>query len=67
MAVSGRYTMNNTHGNRLLAQAMGSLRQWRQRSRQRRELAQWTERDLHDIGVSWSAVASEISKPFWRA
>jgi uncharacterized protein YjiS (DUF1127 family) len=34
---------------------------------QRAELARWTEHDLHDIGLSHSAVASEIEKPFWRA
>jgi len=40
---------------------------WRQRYRDRRELARWTERDLHDIGVSRSDIAHEIEKPFWRA
>ena len=33
----------------------------------RRELAQWSERELHDIGISWSDVAYEAEKPFWRA
>ena len=27
----------------------------------------WSDRDLHDIGVSHSDVAYEIDKPFWRA
>ena len=40
---------------------------WRQRYRDRRELARWTERDLHDIGVSRSDIAHELEKPFWRA
>ena len=35
--------------------------------RQRRELAQWTDRDLHDVGLSRSDVAFEAEKPFWRA
>jgi uncharacterized protein YjiS (DUF1127 family) len=40
---------------------------WRDRVRQRRELAQWTDRDLHDVGLSWSDIALEVKKPFWRA
>jgi uncharacterized protein YjiS (DUF1127 family) len=39
----------------------------RDRVRQRRELAQWTDRDLHDVGLSWSDIALEVKKPFWRA
>jgi uncharacterized protein YjiS (DUF1127 family) len=44
-----------------------TLHIWRQRYQERQELARWTERDLHDIGLSRSDVASEIAKPFWRA
>lgn len=44
-----------------------TLHLWRQRYRDRRELARWTERDLHDIGVSRSDIAHELEKPFWRA
>ncbi len=33
----------------------------------RRELSNWSERELHDIGRSWSDVAYEADKPFWRA
>jgi uncharacterized protein YjiS (DUF1127 family) len=40
---------------------------WRQRRQQRLELARWTERDLHDVGLSWSDIADEAGKPFWRA
>ncbi|WP_354082276.1 DUF1127 domain-containing protein [Bradyrhizobium sp. S3.3.6] len=40
---------------------------WRERVRQRRELAQWTDRDLHDVGLSWSDIALEIKKSYWRA
>jgi uncharacterized protein YjiS (DUF1127 family) len=44
-----------------------TLHVWRQRYQSRRELARWSERDLHDIGRSWSDVAEELDKPFWRA
>ena len=44
-----------------------TLHLWRERYRTRRELSQWSDRDLHDVGVSWSDVAHEAEKPFWRA
>ena len=44
-----------------------TLHLWRQRYRDRGELARWTERDLHDIGISPSDIAHELEKPFWRA
>jgi uncharacterized protein YjiS (DUF1127 family) len=40
---------------------------WRQRYQTRQELARLTEVDLHDVGLSWSDIASEVEKPFWRA
>ena len=42
-------------------------RVWRERREQRLELAKWNERDLHDVGLSWSDIAFEAEKPFWRA
>ena len=44
-----------------------TLHIWRQRYQDRQELAQWTDQDLHDVGLSWSDIASEVEKPFWRA
>jgi uncharacterized protein YjiS (DUF1127 family) len=44
-----------------------TLHLWRQRYQTRRELTKWTDRDLHDVGVSWSDVVQEAEKPFWRA
>ena len=60
-------SMTNNHHYGFFAQLGETLHVWRERQRQRRELAQWTNRDLHDIGLSWSDVASEAEKPFWRA
>jgi uncharacterized protein YjiS (DUF1127 family) len=43
------------------------LHLWRDRFERRRELARLSERELHDIGRSWSDIAHEVDKPFWRA
>jgi uncharacterized protein YjiS (DUF1127 family) len=58
--------MTNHHGWGLVKQVGDTLHTWRDRVRQRRELAQWTDRDLHDVGLSWSDIALEVKKPFWR-
>jgi uncharacterized protein YjiS (DUF1127 family) len=50
-----------------LTQLADTLHVWRQRYQARRELASWSERELHDIGISWSDIAYETEKPFWRA
>jgi len=39
---------------------------WRQRARERDELARLDERTLRDLGLSTGAVEFEINKPFWR-
>jgi len=59
--------MINSHGPSLLTQIRETLHIWRKRQTQRRELARWTERELHDVGLSWSDVVHEAEKPFWRA
>ena len=60
-------SMRNIHISDLFNQLGQNVHIWRERARQRRELAQWTDRDLHDVGLSWSDVATEADKPFWRA
>ena len=60
-------TMINSHESGVFTKALRTLRTWQQRARDRRELARWSARELHDIGVSWSDVADEVNKPFWRA
>ena len=59
----------NRHGSALAAieTMLASVRVWRERRRTRRQLAAMSERELRDIGIYWSDIASEIGKPFWRA
>ena len=57
----------NSHESGFFRSALATLSVWRERARARRELAQWGERELHDIGMSSSIVALEVNKPFWRA
>jgi len=59
--------MTNHHVPGVLVQLSETLHVWRQRYESRRELTQWTDRDLHDVGLSWSDIAHEAEKPFWRA
>jgi uncharacterized protein YjiS (DUF1127 family) len=67
MSIFSHESMINHHGSGFLAQLSETFHVWRDRQRQRRELAQWTDRDLHDIGLSWSDIVHEAEKPFWRA
>jgi uncharacterized protein YjiS (DUF1127 family) len=59
--------MINHHGSSLFARIGETLHVWRERQRARRQLAQLSPRDLHDVGLSWSDIAYEAEKPFWRA
>ena len=67
MSILTHETMTNHHVPGLLALVGETLHIWRQRYQARRELSQWTDRDLHDIGLTHSDIAYEIEKPFWRA
>jgi uncharacterized protein YjiS (DUF1127 family) len=60
-------SMINHHGRGFLAQLGDTLHVWRQRQQDRRQLAELTNRDLQDIGLSRSDVVYEAEKPFWRA
>lgn len=57
----------NSHESGFFRNAVATLRLWQERARTRRALARFGERDLHDIGLSWSSIAEEVNKPFWRA
>jgi uncharacterized protein YjiS (DUF1127 family) len=59
--------MTNNHESGLLARLSNRVQLWISRWRQRDELTHWSDRDLHDVGLSWSEVVREAEKPFWRA
>ena len=60
-------SMTNHHDKGFFARLGETIHTWRERRRQRLELTQWTARDLHDVGLSWSDIVHEAEKPFWRA
>jgi len=64
MSTCTHESMTNHH---VPSQLSDTFHLWRQRYQARRELAQWTDRDLHDVGLSRSDVVFEAEKPFWRA
>ena len=59
--------VTNNHELSLLARASRQVHVWADRWQQRHELAHWSDRELHDVGLSWSEVVREAEKPFWRA
>ena len=42
------------------------LATWRQRTKERRELANLDYRTMRDLGISPTDVVFEANKPFWR-
>jgi uncharacterized protein YjiS (DUF1127 family) len=67
MSIHSHTSMTNHHGSGLFGQLGETLHVWRQRQRDRRQLAEMSARDLHDVGLSWSDIVHEAEKPFWRA
>ena len=67
MSTLTTHSMTNHHASGVFTQVAETLHVWHERYRTRRELAQWTTRDLQDIGLSWTDIAYEANKPFWRA
>lgn len=67
MSTLTQNSMTNHHAPGLIQQIGETLHVWHERYRTRRELAHWGARDLHDVGLSWSDIACEADKPFWRA
>jgi len=67
MSILTHESMINHHGSGLLAKINETIHIWRRRQQERRLLAELSDRDLHDVGLSWSDIALEAEKPFWRA
>jgi uncharacterized protein YjiS (DUF1127 family) len=67
MSTCTHESMTNHHAPGLWTQLSDTLHLWRGRLRSRRELTQWSARDLHDVGLSTSDIVREAEKPFWRA
>ena len=67
MSTLTQNSMTNHHAPGLIQQVSETLHVWHERYRPRRELTNWTARDLHDVGLSWTDIAYEADKPFWRA
>jgi uncharacterized protein YjiS (DUF1127 family) len=66
MSIFSHDTMTNHHEGPL-GRIAETLHVWRERHHARHELTNLSERDLHDVGLSWSDAAFEAEKPFWRA
>lgn len=54
-------------GDSLSGRVLTTLRLWRQRSRDRAELATLSARDARDLGIDPGVISYEASKPFWTA
>lgn len=67
MSTLTHQSMINHHQSSIFARTFETLHVWHQRQQSRRQLAQLSARDLHDVGLSWSDIAYEAEKPFWRA
>ncbi|HEX7970193.1 MAG TPA: DUF1127 domain-containing protein [Stellaceae bacterium] len=63
------HPLTNSHSkaSAVIPRLVAILALWRRRIQERDQLARLGERELHDIGLSRTAVYAEIRKPFWRA
>ncbi len=50
----------------LCKNSVATVREWRRRSRSRRDLMTLGERDLRDVRLTRSEAVQEGSKPFWQ-
>ena len=66
MSTYTHQSMTNHHDAGVFDPVGGAVHIWRHRYQTRRELARWSDRDLHDIGLSRTDIADETDKPFWR-
>jgi uncharacterized protein YjiS (DUF1127 family) len=67
---NNRRTRINASSHLELQARFGNLielwRAWRQRSLERRMAAQFTDRDLWDVGLTRGDIHREFARPFWR-
>ena len=66
-SMTNHHVANALGGLGIVARIGSTLHLWRERMQQRRELAQWSERDIRDAGLSRGDVLYEAGKPFWQA
>jgi uncharacterized protein YjiS (DUF1127 family) len=66
MSLCACENMTNNHEAGVLERLRTQIHVWADRWSQRHELTNWSERELHDVGLSWSDVVREAEKPFWR-
>ncbi len=64
--VSPRLTVAPSPHPTAMARLQALFRLWHRRIRERRAMAEFTDRDLRDIGVTRVDVLNELAKPFWR-
>ena len=67
MADIAHHGVKNYQAQASLHQLLATVAVWRRRIREREQLARFSERDLHDIGMSRATLYSELRKPFWQA
>ena len=67
MSIYTTHSMTNHHVPSLLSEVVETLHVWHERYRTRKELSQLSARDIRDASLSWTDVAWEANKPFWRA
>jgi uncharacterized protein YjiS (DUF1127 family) len=63
--LKNRFALRHTTVHSVLAGAWDTVGLWRERARQRRDLAEMSPHMLKDIGISVSAARAEAGKPFW--
>ncbi len=58
--------MTQIHVSNPLARLAARYVAWRQRARERADLALMDDRDLRELGLTRAALEYELRRPFWR-
>ena len=68
MSIFTHELMTNHHAHEgVFGRISDTLHVWHERQVARRELAKFSERDLHDVGLSSTDAHYEASKHFWQS